>query len=150
MSQPSEQNPEAKKSSQNDSECDSKSETELEEGSTASEDNMFLSILFPSPPNFHTPYLHNQDFLNSERARKYIMKHFNLKNIKEGLQCYPDLCRDIIYHNTFIDPDHFDSLQHYINKSNHKRNATLQIQSEHIARYRRSDDLNPLIILHTL
>ena len=150
MSQHLEQVTEAKKSSHEDSESNSELETESEEGSMASEDDTFLSIQFPSPPNYPTPYLCNQDFLDAERARKYIMKHFNLENIKEGLQCYPDLSQDILYHNTFIDPDHFDSLQHYINKSNHKRNATLQIQSERIARYRRSDDLNPLIIFHTL
>ena len=150
MSQPSDMHSEAKKSSHHDSEHDFESETESEEGSMASEDDTFLSIQFPSPPNYPTPYLCNQDFLDAERARKYIMKHFNLENIKEGLQCYPDLSQDILYHNTFIDPDHFDSLQHYINKSNHKRNATLQIQSEHITRYRRSDDFNPLLTLNIL
>ena len=75
----------AEKSSHDDSETNSESETESEEGSMASEDDTFLSIQFPSPPNFPSPYLCNQDFLDSERARKYIMKHFNLKNIKEGL-----------------------------------------------------------------
>ena len=146
MSQHSEHITKAKKSSPNDSENTSKSE----EGSTASEDNMFHSIQFPSLPNFPTPYLCNWDFLDSERVRKYIMKHFNLENIKEGLQQYPDLSRDIIYHNTFIDPDHFDSLQHYIHKSIHDCNATLQIWSEHIARYLTSDDLNPLIVFHII
>ena len=128
MSQPLEHITEAKKLSHEDS------ETKSEEGSMAAEDDMFLSIQYPSPLIFATPYLRNQDFLNSERARKYITKHFNLKNIKEGRQCYPDLCRDIIYHNTFVDPDYFDSLQHYINKSICDRNAALQIWSEHIAR----------------
>ena len=85
MSHPSEQRSEAKKPSQIDSELSSKSETESEEGSMASEEDMFLSIQFPSPPNFHRPYLRNQDFLDAERARKYITKHFNLKNIREGL-----------------------------------------------------------------
>ena len=149
MSQPSEQDSMAKQSSQG-SETNSKSETELEEGSTASEDDVFLSIWFPSPPNFHTPYLRNRDFLDAKRARRYITKHFNLKNIKEGLRHYPDLSQDILYHNTFVDPDHFDSLQCYINKSIHKHNATLQILSEHIARYHRSDNLNPLMIFHIL
>ena len=85
MSQPSEHMTEAKKPSHEDSETDSELETESEEGSMASEDNTFLSIRFPSPPNFPTPYLHNQDFLDSERARKYMMKYFNLENIKDGL-----------------------------------------------------------------
>ena len=81
MSQPSEQNSAAKKSSHIDSENNSESE----EGSMASEDDTFLSIWFPSLPNFHTPYLHNWDFLDAERARRYITKHFNLENIREGL-----------------------------------------------------------------
>ena len=135
MSQHLEHMTKAKKSPHEDSEDNSESETESEEGSMASEDDMFLSIRFPSPPNFPTPYLHNWDFLDSERARKYITKHFNLENIKEGLRHYPDLSRDILYHNTFIDPDHFSSLHRYINKSIHNHNATLQIWSEHIARY---------------
>ena len=71
MLQHSEQKTEANKSSHG-SETNSKSETESEEGSTASEDDVFLSIWFPSPPNFHTPYLRNRDFLDAERARKYI------------------------------------------------------------------------------
>ena len=66
------------------------------------------------------------------------MKHFNLKNIKEGLQRYPDLSRDILYNNTIIDPDHFNSLQHYIQKSIRNRNVTFQIWSEHITRYNAS------------
>ena len=146
MSQPLEWNTKAKKSSHVDSETNSESE----KGSMSFEDDTFLSIQFPSPPNFPTPYLHNQDFLDSERARKYIMKHLNLENIKEGLRCYPDLSRDILYHNTFVVPDHFDSLQCYINKSVCKCNAALQIWSEHIARYIASDDLNPLLIFNVL
>ena len=116
-------------------------ETESEEGSMASEDDTFLSIQFPSPPNFHTPYLHN---------RRYIMKHFNLKNIREGLRHYPDLLKDIIYHNTFIAPKHFESLQRYITRSIRDHNAALQIWSEHIARYLVSDDLNPLLTINIL
>ena len=81
MSQPLEHISKAKKSSSDDLETNS----ELEEGSTASEDDMFLSIQFPSPPNFSTPYLYNWDFLDSEKARKYITKHFNLENLKEVL-----------------------------------------------------------------
>ena len=146
MSQPSEQITDANKSSHEDLEYYSKSE----EGSTTSEEDTFLSIQYPSLPNFPTPYLCNRDFLDSERARKYIMKHFNLKHIKEGLRRYPDLSRDILYHNTFVDPDHFDSLQCYINKSIHNHNATFQIWSEHIARYSASDNLNPLLIICVL
>ena len=116
----------------------------------ASEDDMFLSIRFPSPPNFHTPYLPNRDFPDAERARRYITKHFNIENIREGLRRYPDLSKDILYHNTFIAPEHFKSLQHYINKSIRDHNATFQIWSEHITRYLVSDDLNPLLILNVL
>ena len=85
MSQPSEYNSVAHKSSHDSSETHSESETESEEGSTASEDDVFLSIQFPSPLNFTTPYLRNWDFLDTKRARRYITKLFNLKNIREGL-----------------------------------------------------------------
>ena len=150
MSQPLEWSPKAKKSSHEDSEYYSESEIKLEEGSTASEEDMFISIWYPSPPNFPTPYLCNWDFLDSEQARKYIAKHFNIDNIKEGLWCYPDLSKDILYHNTFVDPHHFDSLQCYIHKSIQDCNATLQIWSEHITRYLVSDDLNPLLTINIL
>ena len=146
MSQHSEHITKAKKSSHEDLETNSKSE----EGSMASEDDTFLSIQFPSLPNFHTPYLHNQDFLDAEKARKYITKHFNIENIREGLQHYPDLSKDVIYHNTFISPEHFESPQHYINKSIRDHNATFQIWSANIARYLVSDNLNPLLILNVL
>ena len=150
MSQASEHNPGAKKSSQNNSKTNSESETKLEEGSTASDEDMFLSIQFPSLPNFHTPYLRNRDFLDAERARKYITKHFNIENIREDLRRYSDLSKHIIYHNTFVTPEHFESLQCYINRSIRDRNAALQIWSEHIARYLVSDKLNPLLILNAL
>ena len=143
MSQPLEYVSEDNKSSHN-------SGTESEEESTASEDDVFLSIQFSSPPNFPTPYLRNQDFLDAKRARRYITKHFNLKNIREGLRRYPDLSKDVIYHNTFIAPEHFESLQHYITKTINDHNATLQIWSEHIARYLVSDDLNPLLTINIL
>ena len=149
MSQHSEQKSEVNKSSHG-SETNSKSETESEEGSTASEDDVFLSIQFPSPHNFPHPYLRNRDFLNAERARRYITKHFKLKNIREGLRRYPDLSKDVIYHNTFIAPEHFESLQRYITRSIHDHNAALQIWSEHIARYLVSDDLNPLLTINIL
>ena len=85
MSQASEHDSAAKKSSHIDLETNSESETESEEGSTASEDDTFLSIRFPSPPDFTAPYLRNWDFLDAERARRYITKYFNLENIREGL-----------------------------------------------------------------
>ena len=93
MSQPLETDSAANKSSHNDLENVSESGSKSEEGSTASEDDVFLSIWFPSLPNFPTPYLCNQDFLDAERARRYITKHFNLENIREGLRCYPDLSK---------------------------------------------------------
>ena len=150
MSQPLEQDSTAKKPSHEDSENNSESETESEEEYTASEDDMFLSIRFPSLPNCPTPYLRNRDFLDAKRARRYITKHFNLENIREGLWRYPDLSKDVIYHNTFIAPEHFESLQCYITRSIHDRNAALQIWSENIARYLVYSDLNPLLILNTL
>ena len=146
MSQPLEINSGARKPSHDDLETNSESE----EGSMASEDDTFLSIRFPSPPNFHTPYLHNRDFLDTEKARKYITKHFNIENIREGLQHYPDLSKDVIYHNTFIAPEHLEALQRYITRSIHDHNASLQIWSENIARYLVSDDLNPLLIFNVL
>ena len=127
MSQSSEQDSVAKQSSHIDSETNSELETESEEGSTASEDDTFLSIQFPSPPNFHTPYLRNRDFLDTKRARRYITQHFNHENIREGLRRYPDLSKDVIYHNTFVAPECFESLQCYITRSIHDRNAALQI-----------------------
>ena len=150
MSQPLEHDSAAEKSSHIDSEHNSESETELEEGSTASEDDVFLSIRFPSPPIFTTPYLRNRDFLDAEKTRRYIMKHFNIENIREGLRHYPDLSKDVIYHNTFVAPEHFESLQHYITKSIHERNAALQIWSENITRYLVYTKLNPLLILNIL
>ena len=149
MPQPLEHDSTAKSSHIN-LETNSKSETKSEEGSMASEDDMFLSIWFPSPPNFHTPYLYNQDFLDTERARRYITKHFNLENIREGLRRYPDLSKDVIYHNTFVAPEHFESLQCYITRSIHDHNAALQIWSEHITRYLVSDDLNLLLTINIL
>ena len=143
MPQPSEHHSTANQSSHS-------SESESEESSTASEDDVFFSIRFPSPPNFSHPYLRNRDFLDSERARRYITKHFNLENIREGLRRYPDLSRDVLYHNTFVTPEHFESLQCYIKRSIHDRNATLQIWSEHITRYLVSDNLNPLLTINIL
>ena len=144
MSQPSEQDSAAEESSHIDL------ETKSEEGSMASEADTFLSIRFPSLPNFHTPYLCNRDFLNTKRARRYIPKHFNLENIREGLRRYHDLSKDIIYRNTFVAPEHFESLQCYITRSIHDHNAALQIWSEHIARYLVSDNLNPLLTINIL
>ena len=130
MSLPLEQDSMAKKSSQDNLENNSKLETKSEEGSMASEDDMFLSIWFPSPPHFPTPYLCNRDFLNTKQARKYITKHFSIENIREGLRRYPDLSKDIIYHNTFVAPEHFESLSRYITKTIHEQNAALQIWSD--------------------
>ena len=133
MSQPSEHGPATKKPSQYDSEANSESETESEEEYTASEDDMFLSIRFPSLPNCPTPCLRNRDFLDAERARRYITNHFNLENIRKGLRHYPDLSKDIICHNTFVAPEYFEPLKRYIDKSIHDHNAALQIWSENIA-----------------
>ena len=146
MSQPSEHITEEPQSSHEESEYNSNLGTESEERSTASEEDTFLSIQYPSPPFFPTPYLCNWDFLDSERALKYIMKHFNLETIHKGLQLYPDVLNDPIYYSTYINVDHFNSLQCYINKSICKCNAILQIWSEHIARYIASDNINPLIV----
>ena len=85
MSQPSEQITGAKKSSQDDSKYNSKSDTMSEEGTTTSEEDMFLAIWYPSLSYFPMHYLHNHDFGDSDKALKYITKHFNLKTIHESI-----------------------------------------------------------------
>ena len=84
MSQHLEHDSRAKKPSHEELEHTSDLDSESEEVSTASEEDTFLSIQYPSPPFLPTPYLHNWDFLNSERALKYLMKHFNLKTIHDA------------------------------------------------------------------
>ena len=100
MSQPSEQISVAK---QYNLETNSESETESEEGSTASEDDTFLSIQFPSPPNFHTPYLRNWDFGDSDKALKYITKNINYETVIKSLWSFPNLSGDPLYYHTFVD-----------------------------------------------
>ena len=74
------------------------------------------------------------------------MKHFNLKMIHNSSRRFPDLSLNFIYSNTFVDPDCFTLLKHYLNKSICDRNALLQKQLELQARYLVSDKINPLII----
>ena len=81
MSQPLEQIAKTIKSSHEELEYHSNLDSELEEGSTALEEDMFLPIQYPSPPFFPKPYLYNQGFRDPDRALMYIMKHFNLKSI---------------------------------------------------------------------
>ena len=129
MSQALERNSESLKSSQKETEHhsdDSNSRSKLEEGSTTLEEDMFLSIQYPSPPNFPTPYLYNQDFRHPDKVLKYITKHFNLKTIHRSLKSFPDLSLDFIYSNTFVDPTCDSLLQCYINKSICDQNALLQ------------------------
>ena len=73
------------------------SDSKSEEGSTASEEDMLLSIQYPSPPYFPTPYLHNWDFRDSNQALKYITKHSNCETIHNSLWKFPDLSPDFIY-----------------------------------------------------
>ena len=135
-----------KKASHNESENNPNSESKLEEGSTASEEDTFLSIWYPSPPYFPTPYLHNWDFTDPEKALRYIVKHFNLETIHKSMKLFPDLSHNFIYSNTFVDPDCFLLLKHYINKLIHDRNALLQKWLELQARYMISDKINPFIV----
>ena len=146
MSQPSEQITEAKKSSPDNLEYYSKSDTESEEGSTTSEEDTFLSIQYPSLPYFPTPYLHNWDFGDPNKALKYITKHFNPKVIHNSPHYFPNLSKDFIYSNTYIDSDCFLLFQWRINKSIIDCNVYLQKRSEHYARYITSD-IYPLIII---
>ena len=103
-------------------------QSELEEGTTTSEEDMFLSIWYPSLPQLTTPYLHNQDFRDSDQALKYIMKHFNPESIHKSLKSFPDLSHDFIYSNTYVDYTKFTLLQPtpYIQKSILDQNAFLQ------------------------
>ena len=124
--------------------------SKLEEGSTTLEEDMFLSIQYPSPPNFPTPYLYNQDFRHPDKVLKYITKYFNLKTIHRSLKSFPDLSLDFIYSNTFVDPTCDSLLQCYINKSICDQNALLQKQLELQARYITSDEINSFIIQYIL
>ena len=81
-----------------------------EEASTESEDNVFASIWYPSPPPakkfplcFPKPYLCNWDFRDSDQALKYIMKHFNPELIHKSLKFFPDLSHNFIYSITYVD-----------------------------------------------
>ena len=121
-------------------------DSKLEERSTTSEEDTFLSIQYPSPPYFPTPYLCNQDFGDPDKVLKYITKHFNLDMIHKSVKLFPNLSQDFIYSNTFVDPDHFSQLQCYINRSIHEGNAYLQKWLELQARYLVYTDINPLII----
>ena len=67
------------------------------------------SFLFS--PNFPTPYIHNQDFGDTDKALKYIMKVFNLQVIHNSLLAFPTLSRDIVYYGTYIDSDRFTTKQ---------------------------------------
>ena len=143
-------------SSHNDMEYHSEpGSTESEEGSyasTDSEEDTFLSIWYPSPPPskkfplwFPKPYLHNQDFKDSNQALKYITKYFNLEPIHWSVQSFHDLSNDFIYLNTYVDTSWFTLLQRYINKSICDQNAILQRWLELQARYSTST-LNPYIV----
>ena len=116
MLQPLEQTIKPNKTSYEELEYNSDLDSKLEEGSTTSEEDMFLYIRYPSPPYFPTPYLCDWDFRVSDKALKYIMKHFNLEVVHNRLRRFPDLSLDFIYSNTFVDPDHFTLLEYYINK----------------------------------
>ena len=126
MSQPSEQITEANNPSHEELEYYSDFDSELEDGSTASEEDMFLSIWYPWPPYFPTPYLCNWDFRDPKKALKYITKHFNLEMIQKNVKQFPDLSHNFIYSNTFMDPDCFSLLKCYINKSICDHNALFQ------------------------
>ena len=118
----------------------------LEEGSTASEEDMFLSIWYPSLPHFPKPYLCNWDFKSSDQALKYITKHFNHDSITKSLESFPDLSNDFIFYHTFIDSSCFTHLECYIQKLINNHNyAIVQRQLELEARYSISD-INPFIL----
>ena len=95
-------NSKSDESSQKNMEYHSELGSELEEGSTASLEDKFLSIWYPSPPYFPKPYLQKWDFKNAEQALKYIMKCFSFKLIHTSLQSFPGLSNDFIHCNTFV------------------------------------------------
>ena len=99
---------EDKKPSHEESEYYSVSDFELEEGSITSKKDPFLSIQYPSLPNFPTAYLCNQDFRDPDKALKYIMKNFNYKTIIKGLWSFPNLSADPLYYNTFVNSSKFN------------------------------------------
>ena len=130
MSHHTEHDSENDESSHHDMEYHSESGSiKSDEGSyasTESEEDMFLSIWYPSlPPSkkfplwFHKPYLHNWDFKDSNQALRYITKYlyFNLESIHQSLQSFPDLSWDFIYSNTYVETHWFTQLQHFINES---------------------------------
>ena len=96
-------------------------DTKLEKASTASDNDVFASIWYPSLPAtknlplcFSKPYLHHQDFKDSDQALRYIMRYFNCQTIHQSLKSFPNLYNDFIYSNTYVETHCFDSLQHYI------------------------------------
>ena len=118
MSHSKEQDSGCAESSQTDTEYHSNVDsTESEEASTASDDDVFASIWYPSLPwaknfplRFPKPYLCNQDFKDSDQALRYIMKYFNLQTIHQSLKSFPRLYNDFIYSNTYVETHRFNSL----------------------------------------
>ena len=95
--------------------------SESEKASTASDDDVFASIWYPSPPPvknfplcFPKPSLCNWNFKDSDQALK---RYFNHEMIHQSLKSFPNLYNDFIYSNTYVDIHRFNSLQCYINKS---------------------------------
>ena len=110
MSQPLAHTTEAKPSHMQ-LESSSEEDTELEEGTTASEDDVFSSIQYPAPHLFPNSYLQNWNFINSNAAKKYIKRFFNSEAIHRSLKDYPDHSKNFIYFNTYIHIACFTSLQ---------------------------------------
>ena len=128
---------EDKKPSHEESEHHSDSDSESKEGSTTSEEDTFLSIWYPSLPNFPTPY---------DKALKYITKNFNCETVIKGLS------HSLISHSTHSIITHLLTLLVInsniicIDKSIYNCNALLQKWLELQARYFLSDKINPFII----
>ena len=124
--------------------------TELEEASTASDNDVFASIWYPSLPPvknfplcFPKPYLQNRDFKDSNQALRYIRRYFNPETIHKSLKFFPNLAKDFIYTNTYVDSHCFNSLQCYINKSIQDQDAAwLELH----ARYYSTSVINPYIV----
>ena len=149
MSHQLDYNSEIDESSQTPTEYHSEEEdTESEHGTTESEsENMFGDIQYSALHYFPDPYLCHWNFRDTNHALRYIMKTFNWVKRQEDLRHFPDLLKDFIYYNTYIDTLHFTKLQQFIQKSiiDHN-NALVQKWLELQARYSTSD-LNPFIIV---
>ena len=162
-------------SSQEDMECHSESESELEEKQIIPIDYsagfMFLDIWFPLLLQFPKLYLRLQEVISNiddvllkpyewthdcvkdpKSALAYIITHFNIEKVSNSLRAFPKLNYNQVYYSTYIDTSQYTTLQCYIDISAHNlriHNALVQKRLElqiRYARYQMSEDLNPYLL----